>query len=198
MTLAPYGCVRRSGSNPTIRPRIVSAAGIQIVDVKRSAPHDHFTSSPYCRARRATSRRVGQTGRNPTVCHWIISATSARIAVAVVTAPDDHFTASPYGRGIGERNRRVDGGGSNPIICDRIDICCQCSNSCCHRIHPRQSFHCHSTLLCERWRAAGGSEKGVATQVSVLGLYLPPVFCWSRLLLVPPQTIISLPVHTAV
>jgi hypothetical protein len=37
----------------------------------------------------------------------------------------------------------------------------------------------------------------VAVQLSVLGLYLPPVF---RLLLplYPPQTIISLPVHTAI
>jgi hypothetical protein len=36
----------------------------------------------------------------------------------------------------------------------------------------------------------------VAVQLSVLGLYLPPVF--KKLLLAPPQTIISLPVHTAV
>jgi hypothetical protein len=37
----------------------------------------------------------------------------------------------------------------------------------------------------------------VSVQVSLLGLYLPPV---SKivLMLVPPQTIISLPVHTAV
>ena len=38
----------------------------------------------------------------------------------------------------------------------------------------------------------------VAIQLSVLGLYLPPVFfsggCWSY----PPQTIISAPVHAAV
>jgi hypothetical protein len=37
----------------------------------------------------------------------------------------------------------------------------------------------------------------VAVQLSVLGLYLPPVFK-SVLPLSPPQTIISLPVHTAV
>ena len=36
----------------------------------------------------------------------------------------------------------------------------------------------------------------VAVQVSVLGLYLPPVL--KKMLLLPPQTIISLPVHTAV
>jgi hypothetical protein len=36
----------------------------------------------------------------------------------------------------------------------------------------------------------------VSVQLSVLGLYLPPVF--KKLLLNPPQTIISLPVQTAV
>ena len=37
----------------------------------------------------------------------------------------------------------------------------------------------------------------VAVQLSVLGLYLPPVFVHS-MPLDPPQTIISLPVQTAV
>jgi hypothetical protein len=36
----------------------------------------------------------------------------------------------------------------------------------------------------------------VAVQLSVLGLYLPPVF--EKVPSYPPQTIISLPVHTAV
>ena len=38
----------------------------------------------------------------------------------------------------------------------------------------------------------------VAVQLSVLGLYLPPVFKERPLLLGPPHTIISLPVHTVV
>ena len=37
----------------------------------------------------------------------------------------------------------------------------------------------------------------VAVQLSVLGLYLPPVFKTTTAV-DPPQTIISLPVHTAV
>ena len=37
----------------------------------------------------------------------------------------------------------------------------------------------------------------VAIQVPVAGLYLPPVFKYPPLLL-PPQTIISVPVHTPV
>jgi hypothetical protein len=38
----------------------------------------------------------------------------------------------------------------------------------------------------------------VAVQVSVLGLYLPPVFIEAWKEFNPPQTIISLPVQTAV
>src|SRR5206468_991770 len=38
----------------------------------------------------------------------------------------------------------------------------------------------------------------VAVQLSVLGLYLPPVFISREFSSSPPQTIISLPVHTAV
>jgi len=38
----------------------------------------------------------------------------------------------------------------------------------------------------------------MGVQLSVLGLYLPPVFKPLMRSVVPPQTIISLPVHTAV
>jgi hypothetical protein len=46
-------------------------------------------------------------------------------------------------------------------------------------------------------RAVGAFVVLVAVQLSVVGLYLPPVF---KVLVpsYPPQTIISLPVHTAV
>ena len=54
------------------------------------------------------------------------------------------------------------------------------------------------TALCH-FRADGALEVLVATQLSVLGLYLPPVFISPpQSLALPPQTIISLPVQTAV
>ena len=61
---------------------------------------------------------------------------------------------------------------------------------------PTQSFHCRSTLPYDSARPAGALVVLVAIQLSVLGLYLPPVF--RKLPSYPPQTIISLPVHTAV
>jgi hypothetical protein len=48
-----------------------------------------------------------------------------------------------------------------------------------------------------RNRPEGALLKLVAVQLSVLGLYLPPVFIMI-MLPSPPHTIISLPVHTAV
>jgi hypothetical protein len=47
-------------------------------------------------------------------------------------------------------------------------------------------------------RAAGTLDVLVAIQLSVLGLYLPPVFKTLKLKVSPPQTIISVPVQTAV
>src|SRR5436190_779327 len=47
-------------------------------------------------------------------------------------------------------------------------------------------------------RPVGALVVVVAVQVSVPGLYLPPVFERTKFSSNPPQTIISLPVHTAV
>jgi hypothetical protein len=48
------------------------------------------------------------------------------------------------------------------------------------------------------YRAEGALVALVATQLSLLGLYLPPLFRRFTPLPSPPQTIISLPVQTAV
>jgi hypothetical protein len=53
------------------------------------------------------------------------------------------------------------------------------------------------TAVCES-RRDGALLRLVATQLSVLGLYLPPVFESLNVSSTPPQTIISLSVHTAV
>ena len=63
--------------------------------------------------------------------------------------------------------------------------------------HPKRSFHCRSRLPCDWRRAAGALVVLVAVQLSVLGLYLPPVLK-ALPFAYPPQTIISLPVQTAV
>ena len=47
-------------------------------------------------------------------------------------------------------------------------------------------------------RGEGALARLVATQLSFRGVYLPPVFVTLKVSSKPPQTIISLPVHTAV
>ena len=42
-------------------------------------------------------------------------------------------------------------------------------------IRPKRSFRCPSRPPCDDWRATGALVVLVAVQLSVLGLYLPPV-----------------------
>ena len=42
-------------------------------------------------------------------------------------------------------------------------------------VHPRRSFHCRSRLPCDDSAQMGALMVLVAVQLSVLGLYLPPV-----------------------
>ena len=67
----------------------------------------------------------------------------------------------------------------------------------CH-LRPRRSFHCQSTLPCNKFGPRARWSCWWLSKLFVLGLYLPPVF--NKPLVpspCPPQTIISLPVHTA-
>ena len=76
-------------------------------------------------------------------------------------------------------------------------ICRRCWKAGCCQLHPRRSFRCRPRRPCERFGQLGALVVLVALQLFVAGLYLPPVF--KRLLgPAPPQTIISLPVQTAV
>ena len=53
--------------------------------------------------------------------------------------------------------------------------------------HPRRSFRCRSRLPCEPVRAAGALVVLVAVQLSMLGLYLPPVFTRAAGILAAPD-----------
>jgi hypothetical protein len=94
-------CIRSTGSYPTIRPRIVSAAIIRTV----STPDDHFTAGPHCRVLVCGRWRVGSSGGRPIVRGGSIPSASIQTTVATVAAPHNHFTARPY------RRRSVSTGG---------------------------------------------------------------------------------------
>ena len=120
--------------------------------------------------------RVGGAGGCPTVGAGIVSAAGVQIAWIADSAPDDHFTASPHCRVkvSGSRARWWCWWLSNYRCWDCI--CRRCSNRCRRHIRPRRSFRCRSRLPCDCLGQLGALVVLVAVQLSVLGLYLPPVF----------------------
>jgi hypothetical protein len=109
--------------------------------------------------------------------------------------PDDDFSASPH-CGAAMAVMRVWGRG-----CDSITGAWNVSAATISRLAvivsaPDDHFSAspHRRVSPSRARRI---VRACSTQLSVLGLYLPPVFRMP-LPFIPPQTIISVPVHTAV
>ena len=140
--------------------------------------------------------RVGRAGGYPTISAGSISAAGVQI-VGISSAPDDHFTAGPDCGGKKSARGRVAQAGGCPTIRAGIVSSAGVYNDDRYQIRPRRSFHCRHTAVC-KVRASAALVVLVGVQLSVLGLYLAPVFKLSPLLSVPPQMIISVPVHTAV
>ena len=140
----------------------------------QSAPDDHFTAGPDCRMVRTGRWCVDRGSSYPAIRTGIVSSSGPDVVVPM-SSPDNHFTAAP--------DCRVKLSASQvrqwcPLLSNcpcRDHICRQCfASSCCRRLRPRRSFHCQSTLPCDR-SAAGALVVLVVTQLSVLGLYLPPL-----------------------
>ena len=131
---------------------MVSPAGIEIsVAVAIPTPDDHFTAGPDCCVKVSANGRVGGAGGRPTIRAGIVSAAGVRIA-DIISAPDDHFTAGPHCRVNVSGSGRVGGAGGCPTIGAGIVSSRRCLKCNHHyiRLRPRRSFHCRSTLLCER------------------------------------------------
>ena len=116
----------------------------------------------------------------------------------VQSAPDDHFAAGPDCRVNVSGSGRVDGGaGGCPTV--RSGIVSPAGVQKCRCRIPAPDDHFAAGPDCRVTdRAAGALVVLVAVQLSVPGLYLPPVFRSAGVASIPPQTIISLPVQTAV
>ena len=72
----------------------------------------------------------------------------------------------------------------------------RCSKVECHRLRPRRSFHCRSTLPCD---SSGSGRVGGAGGCPTVGAgIISPAGVEMVMTVDPPQTIISLPVQTAV
>ena len=169
------GRVGGAGGCPTVRAGIVSPAGVKCGRIV-STPDDHFAAGPDCRVHGSRSGRVGGAGGCPTIRAGIVSAAGVNKVPVSSSAPDDHFAAGPDCRVTvsGSRARWWCWWLSNCRCWDCI--CRRCSNGWSHLSRPRRSFRCRSRLPCDASRAAGALVVLVAVQLSVLGLYLPPVF----------------------
>ena len=177
------GRVGGAGGHPTIAAGIIAAAGVQKTDVVAPAPDDHFGTGPYCGVTGSAVGRVSRTRGCPTVGNGIISLATGRWCWRRC------WTCTC---------------GCSPCACGtwRDKLCAAClavtrNSSSYQQVHPRRSFRCRSTLPCER-TGHGTPVVLVGVQLLVPGLYLPPVFKFTGPSAAPPQTIISLPVHTAV
>ena len=108
------GCSRR---HPTVRSRIVSAAGIEkIRSPDATAPHDHFTASPHRCMLPSGFRRVAHGGHRPTIRAGIVSPATVQKAAITISTPNDHFTAGPHRRVTGSGFRRVSSASGYPTI----------------------------------------------------------------------------------
>ena len=162
-----------------------------------STPDDHFTAGPDCRV--SLSARWARWW-----CWWpsnypcwdCISRRCSRTPGCINSAPDDHFAAGPHCR---VSSRRAGAlvvlvavqlfvpGLYLPPVFKRIAVTISTPDD-----HFTAGPDCRVPI-----RPEGALVVLVAVQLSVLGLYLPPVFKIAPPS-TPPQTIISLPVQTAV
>ena len=162
----------------------------------KAAPDDHFTPGPHCRVKTSAGGRAGGAGGAPTICDGVISPAGVQ-KDAAVSAPDDHFAASPDCRvNVSGAWRAGDAGGC-PTVRAGIVSPASVKEGAASTIRPRRSFRCRSTLPCARigqrarwccwWQSNYPYWDCIARpcQKKVLPFH-------------PPQTIISLPVHTAV
>ena len=190
----PHPALRRIERDRPRRSRAISTAGVQKAFPTKPAPHDHFTAGPDCGMKVSARGRVGRAGGGPIVGVRIVSP--ARVQIARST-PDDHFTAGPDCRVMVSPRRRVGGADGGPTVCIGRVFPTRIKDSAAMITAPDDHFTAGPDCRGE-FRMEGALVLLVSIQLFVTGLYLPPVFTSMTPPFDPPQTIISVPVHTAV
>ena len=134
---------------------------------------------------------------NPAVCRRIISAAGVERSHQTAT-PNDHFAASPDGGMIDSWIWRVRRAGRCPAIGIWIVSAHQCFAP--QGPSPPQTIISVpvQTAVCHLRGSGALVSAGCSPTVSAAGLYLPPVLRSPVVARSPPQTIMSLPVQTAV
>jgi len=156
-------------------------------------PDDHFTAGPNRRVKGSGSRRVGRTGGCPRIRDGIVSPASVRRAAGIstqtiISQPVQIAVCSTRAEGalivVVAVHVFVLGLYLPPVFFSFPEL----------STPPKRSFQCRSTLQCECFGHRARWSCSWLSKLSVLGLYFPAVFGTN----IPPQTIISVPVQTAV
>ena len=136
-------------------------------EVVSSAPDDHFAASP-----RLPCDSLGQWARwscwwpSNYPCRDCISRRCSNRLSAIISAPDDHFTASP--------DRRVILTGQSGALVVLVAVQLSVLGLYLPPVfkyvgnaaaHPRRSFHCQSTLPCDR--SASGRVGGAGGRPTI-------------------------------
>ena len=193
--LSSQGCIGRRGRCPTVRAGIIPATSVELAGLAILPPQT-IISLPVQTGSVPVSgigALVG-AGSYPAIRARIVSAAGTQVETSPPT-PDDHFTAGPYGRVRISCGRRVSDGGVRPSICDRI-VCAACiqRTDIIRGAAPDNHFaagpdcRVKVSALRVRWRCS--SLSNYPCWDCICRLYSSAV--------APPQTIISLPVQTAV
>ena len=151
-------------------PGLYLPAGVQVSEVGRSAPDDHFAAGPHCRvSHRPAGALVVLVAVQLSVLGLYLPA-GVQIAAAVISAPDDHFAAGPHCRVSSSASGRAGGAGGCPTVGAGI-VSPAGVQKLPSKSTPDDHFaagpHCRVTTP----RAAGALVVLVAVQLSVLGLY---------------------------
>ena len=177
------GC---AGGRPIISTKIISAAGIENAVVYLTPPQTiiSLTVETAVCLDRDRGRAVVLVAVQLSVPGSYLPPVLKRLPL-FKPAPDDHSAAGPHCRVIDSRVGRVGGAGGCPTISARVISAAGIKNVGMS-IRPRRSFSCRSTPRCVV-KTQGAPVSLAAVQLSVLGLYLPPVFKLLALISPPPR-----------
>ncbi len=117
MRISRGGRIVETRGDPAVRGRIISAAGICIVErFIDAAPNDHFVAAPHCCVVDPAWRYIHEPSGCPTVRAGIVSAAGMQIVHRITSTPNNHFATGPHRAVLPSSLGRVDGAGRRPTV----------------------------------------------------------------------------------
>jgi hypothetical protein len=142
--------------------------------------------------------RIGGGGGCPRIRAGIVSAAGVQITSVANSAPNDHFTAGPDCRVPVTGRGRVGGAGCCPRIRAGIVSPARVKDVVTVILRPAPDDHCAACPDCRVKVSGSGRVGGAGGYPSIRAGIVSPAGVQIRAATPPPQTIISLPVQTAV